>query len=199
MENRMMGYFEERTELVRARLEAVQARFEAEGTVWAEGLRRALEAVLEKGAALQEAGRKGAGAYVCISFLRTSLLNGKFELRIDLYDEGMYMDESECEAYWEAEALAAYFAEDGAYFADCARRGVVRLLEAEVVDFLQEYGDAYFELLGAFCAEAVAGIEDWEAWKRLRWAALVRVTYGEYMDKGLLLRSIGEEEEDGAK
>lgn len=63
MENRMMGYFEERPELVQARLEAVEARLEAEGTAWAECLRRALEVVLEKGAALQEAGRKRMSAF----------------------------------------------------------------------------------------------------------------------------------------
>lgn len=200
MENRMFAYFKERTDLVQQRLKEVRAKVamdrEAHSEAWGDALRSVLEQALEKGAALQVAGSKRAIAYLCISFLRTSLVRGKFELRVDLYDEDMYLDEAECAVYWNAAALYPYFEADVAYFTDCARQGLVRLLAAELDGFRLEYGDAYFELLGELCAEAVVDLETWESWQRLLRAKLVRITYGEYMDEGVLLRNVGAEGEE---
>lgn len=196
MENRVTACFKGKEELVQQRLDEAWKKAAADGAarpeVWAGGLRLALQLAMEKGRMLQAAGKKGAIAYVCVSPLRTSLLNGRFELRVDLYDKALYLDEAVCETYWEATALYSYFEADAAYFTKCARREVVRLLEAEMLEFLQAYGEAYFELLSGLCADCAAGIEQWECWRLLRRETTVQIAYGEYLDKGVLLRSIEE-------
>lgn len=49
----------------------------------------------------QAAGSKGPAAHLCISFLRTNILDDKWQYRLDLYDEKFYLDRSECTANFE--------------------------------------------------------------------------------------------------
>jgi uncharacterized protein (UPF0248 family) len=50
---------------------------------------------------LQQIGKKGPAAYLCISFLRTNLLEDNWEYRLDIYDDKVYLDSVECVETWE--------------------------------------------------------------------------------------------------
>jgi hypothetical protein len=68
-----------------------------------ESLAAALSRICYKAHELQQTGNKGSVAYLCISFLRTNLLEDDWQYRLDLYDEKFYLDSIECTETWELE------------------------------------------------------------------------------------------------
>lgn len=68
-----------------------------------ESLAAALSRICHKAYELQQTGNKGSVAYLCISFLRTNILEGDWQYRLDLYDEKFYLDSIECVENWELE------------------------------------------------------------------------------------------------
>lgn len=68
-----------------------------------ESLATALSQIFHKASELQKAENKGSVAYLCISFLRTNLLEDDWQYRLDLYDENFYLDSIECTENWEME------------------------------------------------------------------------------------------------
>ena len=63
------------------------------------------EGYCEKIASMQEAGKKGAIAFINFSVLRTNILARNHELRIDAYDENWYLDRGECSGVYDVSQL----------------------------------------------------------------------------------------------
>lgn len=59
-------------------------------------LRMQFESVCKKCIDMQEMNLKGEIHYIYFSLLRTSILEGKGEFRIDFYDENWFLDKDEC-------------------------------------------------------------------------------------------------------
>lgn len=59
-------------------------------------------------AEMQKQGKKGDIAYIHFSVLRTNILLGKHELRIDAYDENWYLDSAECSYHYPVEEIYCY-------------------------------------------------------------------------------------------
>ncbi|KNY27948.1 hypothetical protein [Pseudobacteroides cellulosolvens] len=65
----------------------------------------ALEDVCRKAAGFQQRGVKGDIKYICISFLRTSIMEDTSFYRIDAYDSRWFLDTTECYSMWNAEFI----------------------------------------------------------------------------------------------
>ncbi|MBQ3164633.1 MAG: pentapeptide repeat-containing protein [Lachnospiraceae bacterium] len=59
-------------------------------------------------AEMQKQGKKGKIAYIHFSVLRTNILLGKHELRLDAYDENWYMDAVECSYHYDVGEIYTY-------------------------------------------------------------------------------------------
>ncbi len=59
-------------------------------------------------ALMQKQGKKGDIAYIHFSVLRTNILLGKHELRVDAYDENWYLDSVECSYSYPVEEIYCY-------------------------------------------------------------------------------------------
>ncbi|HOV26194.1 MAG TPA: hypothetical protein PK566_07545 [Pseudobacteroides sp.] len=65
----------------------------------------ALEDVCRKAAVFQHQGVKEDIKYICISFLRTSIMEDTSFYRIDAYDSRWFLDTAECYSIWNAEFI----------------------------------------------------------------------------------------------
>jgi hypothetical protein len=65
----------------------------------------AFEAACSNAARYIKQGLKGDIQYICISFLRTSIMENKALYRIDLYDRRWYLDTQECCVMWDADFI----------------------------------------------------------------------------------------------
>ncbi|MCX7749290.1 MAG: hypothetical protein N2645_20720 [Clostridia bacterium] len=63
------------------------------------------ESVCRKASHNQRQGLKGAAQYICISFLRTSIMENTAFYRIDIYDDRWYLDTEECYGMWDADFI----------------------------------------------------------------------------------------------
>ncbi|VBB09030.1 Hypothetical protein LUCI_4316 [Lucifera butyrica] len=79
----------------------MQKKFSAGRPAIIHSLAAAIESLCRDAAGQQAAGCKGAGACICISFLRTNILDNIWQYRLDLYDETLFLDRTECTADWE--------------------------------------------------------------------------------------------------
>lgn len=68
-----------------------------------ESLATAIGQLCTQGRVQQEAGEKGPAAYLCISLQRTHILENNWCYRLDLYDDGFYLDRTECSVDWDLE------------------------------------------------------------------------------------------------
>lgn len=201
METRITKYFDERPEMVEERIEEVRRKIaaviEKNQAEILKDFQGAFIEVFQKGAKMQEAGKKTAIAYVCISILRSSLLTKTYQLRIDLYGSDGYFDRAECEGHWNVGFVFEWLEEDINYFTKCARKKLVRIQDAEMILFMQDYQEQYFDLLEDFCAEHIAKILELPSWKKLKREAQVQISYGEFLDQGTLLQIENNEVNEG--
>jgi hypothetical protein len=154
-----------------------------------------LNSCVEQTLRLRESTDKGRIKFVTISTLSSSLITETFDLKIDFFDQRLYLDENEASAYWRPDFLAA-----GAKWPD---EGAIRLLLANEIDRVTDYdilelqyvrGGLLCGVLPSICkalAEASgsiikkAGVED-----------EVAVLFGAYMEKVPYLTVLRLREED---
>ena len=65
----------------------------------------AFDSVCRKAAEFQKQGLKGDTQYICISFLRTSIIENTSFYRIDAYDNRWFLDTKECYVMWDADFI----------------------------------------------------------------------------------------------
>lgn len=193
MDTRITEYFDERPELVEERIEEARQiiadEIEKNRVKISKQFQHAFDEVYQKAAGMQKAGKKEAIAYVCISILRSSLLTKTYQLRIDLYNSNLYLDRTECANYWDVGFAFQQLDNDIDYFTKCARKKIVRIQQAEILLYMQDYQEHYFDLLEEFCVEHIAGLLELPSWKALKKQAEIKFTYGEYLDKGVILKT----------
>ncbi|MDR1701839.1 MAG: hypothetical protein LBR56_03575 [Sporomusaceae bacterium] len=64
--------------------------------------------LLRQAEVLEQKGRKGTAAYLCISFLYTNVLENIWQYRLDVYDKNFLFDQTECCGNWSADFVFAY-------------------------------------------------------------------------------------------
>lgn len=194
MKNRIKTYFVDNEEYVKTRIkeitDSIQKTIKENKEQILSGFQDAFDEAFQKGIRMQKTEEKGAIAYLCIGILRSSLLTKTYQLRIDLYDSNFYLDRVECEGYWDVGFAFQGLDDDMNYFTKCARKKLVRIQDAEMLIFMQEYQEHYFDILEGFCIENIAGILELPNWKALKKEAEVNFTYGEFLDKGVILKRI---------
>lgn len=131
---------------------------------------------------------KGKIEYIHMSYLLSSLLTGKFELRIDFYNNERYLDEIETEAYWTADFIASYFEEDFRYFQSLLKKEHVRVKDYEVRNLAVDFGGLY---LSAFAVSFQSILTELPVNRFLHlFEEQVSIVYGGFQDKSMPISTI---------
>lgn len=200
--NRITKYFDENPNIVEARITEnrlrIAAYIEENQRKVLKDFQGAFDAVFQAGTAMQKAGEKGAIAYVSLAILRSSIFSRERQLRIDLYDENACFDPHKCGGTWDVDFVYQRQAEDMVYFTKRAREELIRIQEAEMIIFMQNYLESYDDVVEEFCVQHIEDIVRLRSWEDLKKADKVKFTYGEFRDKAEIMKEIDSAEAEGS-
>jgi hypothetical protein len=139
--------------------------------------------LLQKGMALQKAGKLGEVAYLAISVLRTFIMERRLQLRLDLYDATYFLSKVECSAYLDVAYIFKYIDSDiNALVADLKECGG-KFNSIEVDELKKDYIDTYSVVAQTFIAQNVPAILGLSEYGLLRKTGDFKIIYGEYLDR----------------
>ncbi len=169
----------------------LQKTFEKIGHQEWDGLEKGLKELLAIGKRMQEEEDKGKIHYVIFNFLQYGSRNRRFEIRIDLLDQGFYLDERECSGYFHPEILQKKYIEDAAVLQQELSRRFIRLQKYEILQMEVRYARYYQHLCGLMLKSMSEHIMGLLSQSGLSISGNVVFLYGEYMDKALVLYQRG--------
>lgn len=184
---RIKKYFQENKFYVDERRRETEVILQAELLRQAEALRKdfvgSFDRLFHCAAAAQQRGEKGAIAWVCVSYLRSSLLTKTNDLRIDAYDSDFYLDVRETAAYWSGDFVYRQLEPDIAYFIKAAREHLIRVSTGEIKFFMTDYFCHYADFLQSYCRRHLPEAMALESYRRMEKTAAIKFTFGEYLEK----------------
>lgn len=148
---------------------------------------KVLKEVLAIGKRMQEEEDKGKIHYLIFSFLQYGSRNRRFEIRIDLLDQGFYLDERECSGYFHPEILQKKYIEDAAVLQQELSRRFIRLQKYEIQQIEVVYARHYQYICGLMLKSMSEHIMELLSQSELSTSDDVVFLYGEYMDKAVTL------------
>lgn len=141
------------------------------------------QTLFQKGLELQAQGRLGPVAYLAIAVLRTLLMEGCYQLRLDLYDASYFLSKIECSAYLDLEYLFKYIDTDiNGLIADLKECGG-KYPTYEIDNLKKEYISVYAAIAQAFLVQNLPAILGLAEYKLLKKTADFKIIYGEYLDR----------------
>lgn len=149
-----------------------------------------IEAVDElciRGAKMQEKEQKGDIAVISIFNLKSSILTSEHKLQINLYDENFYLDRKDIFKLWDCSFLMKYFEDDMQYIRIKANHNLVGFRYEDYQLLKLQYSEFYNMILAGLCEERAEEIVRLTSYKNMKKKDGTVITYGGYMDKGVLL------------
>lgn len=171
-------YMEER---IRESCTEIEKMLKKQGvSMWKE-LRGALQEVLACTADRQEQNRKGKAAYLVCSFLQRSVFCNKLLLRLEIMDEGFYLDESETAGYYRLQMLEERYQEDLAFLHRQVCQKWIRVQNHELDEVDKEYTE-YYNAVISMIVQSVSGLlMDVVEESEVQLADMFQIVYGQYM------------------
>ncbi len=147
---------------------------------------------------VQKAGRKQPIKWICTSYLRSSILTGDPKFHIGLYDAGFVLDKTEIQGYWHTEFLFQPIKNDMSYLTQQLRQKFIRVMDYEIKDFSIQYAQLFFAIAEYIHDDLTPLLIKLPCFLDMDKADPVHFTFGEFLDRGKIVRSYGKEvEEDG--
>jgi len=167
------------TERLAHNIRAIEAVYETAPEEHSKTFFDAIQELLKRVTKAQEKGTKGPLRYIVISYLQLSLYTGRYQLRIDAYDDRQFGDLTDTHTYWSPEFIFQYIDADIAYFRKHVARYVRHVREYEVMSFAVRYSMHYFQIARQFVADLIdPALKD-----NILDAGALIVTFGGYMDQ----------------
>lgn len=165
----------------------LQREFEEKGYLEWESLETRLNKATYQVKQLQEEGKKGRLQYVVFSYMSVSLPLNKIEIKIDLLDEGFYLDEQECTEYYYSEILQKQYIEDVRLLYRDAEKRFIRLQFHELQELEFLYRKRYQALYGFMLKSMADLIREAVKSSEIPQSDNLQLLYGTYMDKVIKL------------
>lgn len=146
-----------------------------------------LKIINEKIILLQKEQNKRKIGYLYISYLRSSLLTQTYDFRIDFYDKNFYLDENPIYTYIPLDFIFSYYNNDIFYLIENMKKAFIRLQQYEIELVQKKYAFYYYKISAKFFADLADEIFNMSSFFELQMEKEVKVIFGEYMDKGILL------------
>lgn len=155
----------------------------------------AFEDLCRKAAEFQKQGVKGEIKYICISFLRTSIMENKSFYRIDAYDSRWYLDTVECCTMWNADFIfSSLFKQIDLMMAEKKQYGrFVRDTDIDKVKMAEAL--KYHTLTVEFVRSLIPRVIETAAYNEMGKVPEIIIMMGEYRDFNEVLYSDNEVKE----
>lgn len=132
---------------------------------------------------MQQAGKKGAVAYLQFSMLRTNILLDRRELRLDAYDEAWYLDMAECSSSFKADEVLSPLAEFAAMVEMLRGESLMGMTLRETQSRIFEEGRKYLIFLAELIRLGMQKAVQTEGYQKIAKAPVFVVCIGGLLDR----------------
>lgn len=140
-----------------------------------------------KGKELQKNDKKDPIEYICIHFLRSSILTKTFDVEISLYDSQYYFDLDVVTEVWSPKWIVPYWENDIKQLANYLNRKVERFHKGELEKISLDYGIWYYQWLFVFVKSCVMDFIHLDSYNKLLKTDTCKIWMGEiYLDRTVL-------------
>lgn len=154
--------------------------------IWEE-LRTIISEILTNADSMQKQHQKGRIKYLAVSFLNYSLYSNCIEYRLDLLDDGFYLDEQEVMGYYCPLFIQERYRSDLENFHSRILSEVKRVHNYELQDIDREYTKLYdaiiFKMIDSMSQLIIETVKK----SGVYLAEDFKIIYGEYMDRAVVL------------
>lgn len=161
--------------------------------IW-DDLKDAINIILQVASQAQKQGQKGDIQYLAFSFLRSSLYVDRLELRIEVLDDGFYLDRQEAAGDYCLTFLQERFLGDLSLLYRKVREKFIRFQNYELSAIKMQYGSYY----DAFSYRMIENLRELIVQEVLKSGISItdnfKIIYGEFMDKAVVVYEKGEEQ-----
>ncbi len=159
----------------------IEKKLKDQGSEMWKELCRTVRKVLEKTADRQEQNQKGKAAYLVCSFLQRSVSLHKLLLRIEIMDEGFYLDEQEAAECYCLQMLRDHYQGDLEFLHQKVYKEFVRVQDYELDEIDKVYTE-YYNAVVCMIVQSVSGLMMREVSESgIRLADTFQIIYGQYM------------------
>lgn len=185
-------YMEER---IRESCTEIEKKLKEQGVSMWKDLRGAVQEVLARTADGQEQNRKGKAAYLVCSFLQRSVYLNKLLLRLEIMDEGFYLDERETAGCYRLQMLEECYQEDLEFLHQKVCKEWIRVQDHELDEVDKEYTE-YYNAVVSMIVQSVSGLlMDVVEESEVRLADTFQIVYGQYMGNATVVYARGKNED----
>lgn len=158
-------------------------------------LRQKFELLCNKCIEMQNNNLKGEVSYIYFSSLRTSILEGKGEFRIDFYDENWFLDKEECSNNIELDFLYITLFELESTLKSKKIEYGRTITEMDVEYIILDEADKYHILCGEFLKDMVKEkFINLSSYKEMKRSSNLKILVGEFMDEAEIIYEENEKE-----
>lgn len=159
----------------------IEKMLEKQGaSMWKE-LRGAVQEILACTVDGQEQKRKGKAAYLVCSFLQRSVYLNKLLLRLEIMDEGFYLDDVETAGYYRLWMLEERFLEDLEFLHQKLKKEWIRVQNHELDEVDREYAEYYNAIVGMIVQSMGSLLMEAAEESEVQLSDTFQIVYGQYM------------------
>lgn len=145
---------------------------------------------------LQQERKKGAIAYIVISIIKVAIIDERYEVRIDLYDETYCMDSIEASINWNVAYIFKFIDDEIDTFIDKNKMNLKHIKNYERNALKLKCLPAYENLLYAYLKMNIGKLLELNEYQQLQCERKIEVLFGEYLDEVNSVVDIEKEEVD---
>ena len=158
-------------------------------------LRQKFDSICNKCIDLQNNNLKGEVEYIYFSLLRTSILEGRGEFRIDFYDKNWFLDKEECSVNIELDFLYITLFELESTLKSKKMEYGRTITEMDVEYIILDEADKYHILCGEFLKDMVKEqFINLPSYKEMKRSSNLKILVGEFMDETEIIYEENEKE-----
>ena len=141
-----------------------------------------MQAYFRKIINMQEAGLKDEIAYISLSLLRTKMLSGEYQIRLDAYHQGWYLDRIECSGIYEVGHFYGRLDEFMKLLVKMRQETFVNLTFGEINEHFFRESQYYFFTVSEFIRTALKEAVKTEEFQKIKRAPVFCIHFGEFQD-----------------
>ena len=145
------------------------------------------DSVYEKCIDMQKNNLKGQVTYIYFSLLRTSIIEGKGEFRIDLYDESWFLDKQECSINIKLDFLYSSLFELKLNLKSRKIEYGRTITDMDIEYIILDEADKYHILAVEFLKELVSKFIESDSYKEMKKSSNIKILAGELMDSSEII------------
>ena len=172
VDNLWVNHFIENDEFYRNNKEEIDSK-----------LKMQFECVCKKCIDMQQKNLKGEINYIYFSLLRTSILEGKGEFRIDFYDENWFLDKEECSINMDMSFLYQTLFELKSSLDSKKMEYGRDITHMDIEDIIMDEADKYHVLCIEFLKDIIREqFINSDSYKEIKKNSNIKILVGEFMD-----------------